>query len=56
VFANIIFHVPTQRHNFEKDMERTETPWPNQVELRRRHGLPIQSTHLTGTGMTKISA
>ena len=40
--------------NFERDMERTETPWPNQVELCRKYGLPVQAAHLTGTGMTKI--
>lgn len=40
--------------NFEKDMERTETSWPNQIALCRKHGLPIQAAHLSGSGMTKI--
>lgn len=40
--------------NFEKDMEKTETAWDNQVKITEKLGIPVHSVHLTGAGMTDI--
>lgn len=40
--------------DFEKDMEKTETSWENQVNLANKYSLPILEAHLTGSNMTSI--
>ena len=40
--------------DFEKDIERTETSWSNQMRLAEKYGLPVENVHLTGYGMTSV--
>ncbi len=40
--------------DFEKDMEKTETSWPDQLRLAEKYCLPVENVHLTGYGMTSV--
>ena len=40
--------------NFEKELEKTETSWENQMRLAQKYALPVENVHLSGKGMTAV--
>lgn len=68
IYAGIAYPIPIEERiaaiksagfdviclDFEKDMEKTETSWENQVNLANKYSLPILEAHLTGSNMTSI--
>ena len=40
--------------DFEKNLERTETSWENQMRLAQKYCLPVENVHLTGSGMNSV--
>lgn len=42
--------------DFEKELEKTETSWENQLKLAQDYSLPVEAVHLTGKHMNAIWA
>ena len=40
--------------DFEKNLEKTETSWINQLCLAEKYDLPVENVHLTGCGMSSV--
>ena len=40
--------------DFEKEMEKTETSWENQMRLAQKYGIPVENVHLSAKGMNAV--
>lgn len=40
--------------DFEKELEKSETSWENQLRLAQKYRLPVENVHLTGEGMNAV--
>ena len=40
--------------DFEKELEKTETSWENQMRLAQKYALPVENVHLSAKGMNAV--
>ena len=40
--------------DFEKELEKTETSWENQMKLAQKYALPVENVHLSAKGMNAV--